>query len=140
MSAPDLINRLHGVKETGAGRWIARCPAHDDRHASLSVRELDDGRVLVHDFAGCSVEEVLAAVSLEFDALFPERPIANHVKRERRPFFPTDVFDVARREVAVGAIIAGDLHKSRTVSEADYERLLIAINRLDDIARAAYGR
>ena len=93
--------------------------------------------MLVHDFAGCSVEEILSLlVSLEFDALFPERPIADHVKRERRPFFPTDVFDVARREVAVGAIIAGDLHKSRTVSEADYERLLLAMNRLDDIARS----
>lgn len=74
MSVDALLSRLDGVKRTGPGRWIARCSAHDDRHASLSVRELDDGRVLVHDFAGCSVEEVLAAVGMTFDAPADAQP------------------------------------------------------------------
>ena len=55
MTAATFLDRLDGVKRTGAGRWLARCPAHDDKRASLAVRELDDGRVLVHDFAGCAV-------------------------------------------------------------------------------------
>jgi hypothetical protein len=46
MSADVLLDKLDGVRPTGAGRWIAKCPAHEDRHASLSVRELDDGHVL----------------------------------------------------------------------------------------------
>jgi hypothetical protein len=33
---------------------------------------LDDGRVLVHDFAGCSVEEVLSAVGLTFESQLPK--------------------------------------------------------------------
>lgn len=80
MSADALLLRLDGVKRTGPNRWIGRCPAHDDRSPSMAVRELDDGRVLVHCFAGCSVEEILSAAGLEFHALFPEPPVG-HGKR-----------------------------------------------------------
>ena len=73
MTAVALLDRLDGVKRVGVDRWLARCPAHNDMRPSTAVRELDDGRVLVHDFAGCSVEDVLVAVGLSFDALFPER-------------------------------------------------------------------
>ncbi len=139
MSADALLSRLDGVRRTGTGRWLARCPAHEDKSPSLSVRETDDGRVLLHDFAGCNVEEILGAVGLTFDALFPERPI-EHGKPERRPFLPADVFEVVRREAGVVAILAADLHKNKVVSEADYERLFVAVKRLNDIAGAAYGR
>ena len=65
MSAADLLlSRLDGVRRTGSGRWIARCPAHDDRRPSLSVRELDDGRTLLHCFSGCSPDAVLDAIGL----------------------------------------------------------------------------
>jgi hypothetical protein len=39
--------------------FTARCPAHDDRRPSLSVREGADGRVLVWCFAGCPTEDVV---------------------------------------------------------------------------------
>ena len=139
MTADDLLSRLEGVRRTGEGRWIAKCPAHQDRSPSLSIRELDDGRILLHDFASCSTDEILGAVGLNFDALFPERPIENG-KPERRPFLPADVFDIARREISVVAIVAADLHKNKVVSEADYERVFVAVERLNDIAGAAYGK
>ena len=63
-----------------------------------------------------------------------------HGRPERRPFLPPDVFEIAGREIAVAAIVACDLHRNREVSEADYERLLTAAQRLDGIAKAAYGR
>lgn len=59
MSAGALLARLDAVKPTGPGRWLARCPAHEDRSPSLSIRELDDGRTFVHCFAGCYALEVL---------------------------------------------------------------------------------
>jgi hypothetical protein len=37
MTIGDFLNRLEGVKSQKNG-WIARCPAHDDRKASLSVK------------------------------------------------------------------------------------------------------
>lgn len=65
MSADALLSRLDKVKRTGPDKWVARCPAHDDRGPSLAVRELEDGRVLVHCFAGCGADEVVGAVGLE---------------------------------------------------------------------------
>lgn len=139
MSADALLSRLDGVRRTGAGRWLARCPGHEDKSPSLSVREMDDGRILLHDFAGCDVEEILGAIGLTFDVLFPERPI-EYGKPERRPFLPSDVFEIARFEISVVAIVAADLHKNRAVSEADYQRVFVAVERINDIARAAYGK
>lgn len=68
-----LLERLQGAKQTAPGRWLARCPSHEDHSPSLSIRELDDGRVLIYDFAGCDTQTVLEALGLEMAALFPER-------------------------------------------------------------------
>ena len=51
---------------------MACCPAHDDRNPSLSVRRAPDGRVLVHCFAGCTLDAVLAALGLRLRDLRPE--------------------------------------------------------------------
>jgi hypothetical protein len=51
---------------------MACCPAHDDSSPSLSVAEASDGRVLVKCFGGCSALDVITAVGLEWDDLFPE--------------------------------------------------------------------
>ena len=47
----------------GRGEHWAFCPAHDDRNTpNLHVREAEDGGVLLHCFAGCDQDEVLAAL------------------------------------------------------------------------------
>ncbi len=67
MTAPveRLLARLEAVRRTGPDRWLARCPAHEDRRPSLSIREGDDGRVLIYDFAGCGAADVVAALGLD---------------------------------------------------------------------------
>jgi putative DNA primase/helicase len=57
------LERLAGLRRTSYG-WQARCPAHDDRRPSLSVRVID-GRLVFHCFAGCREREILAALGLE---------------------------------------------------------------------------
>jgi hypothetical protein len=53
------------------GRGNARCPAHDDTRASLSVGERRDGKgALVYCQAGCATAEVMAALDLPLAALF----------------------------------------------------------------------
>jgi hypothetical protein len=66
-----LLARLYGVKQVGDHRWIARCPSHEDRTPSLSVREALDGRVLVHCFTGCDIGEIVDALGLDLASLFP---------------------------------------------------------------------
>ena len=111
MSAHTLISRLHKVKRTGAGRWIAACPSHPDKHPSMGVRELDDGRVLVRCYSGCSVEEILGALASNSSSVPAE---TDRTREARTPaVHPDDVFEIARMEISVVAIIAADMHKGR---------------------------
>lgn len=129
MSAAALLARLDGVKPTGPGRWIAKCPAHQDRRPSLSIRELDDGRVLLHDFAGCGVQEVLGAVGLEMDALFPERE-TKFSKAERAPFNAYDVLRCLSSEAIVVAAAAAIMNNTG-LTPADRQRLVLAASRVN---------
>lgn len=58
------------ARKTSANIWTARCPAHDDRNASLSISRGDDGRALLHCHAGCSPMSVVAAAGLRMRDLF----------------------------------------------------------------------
>lgn len=72
LPAMQVLARLEKPRQIGPGRWVARCPSHPDRNPSLSIREASDGRVLVHCFAGCATERVLAVLGLSWADLFPE--------------------------------------------------------------------
>lgn len=84
MSAPieTVLGRLDArgcpARQTGPGRWMARCPAHEDRSPSLSLRNTagrDGETVLVHCFAGCDTGDVLAALDLDLADLYDrDRP------------------------------------------------------------------
>jgi hypothetical protein len=69
VSIEELLSRLDRVRRNSSG-WAARCPAHDDGNPSLSIRE-KDGRILLHCFAGCPVEAIVAALGLELRDLYP---------------------------------------------------------------------
>lgn len=71
MSA-DVLERFEGVRAAGADQWTARCPAHEDRVNSLSLRD-SEGTWLVKCHAGCNSREVVAAAGIEWSDLFPER-------------------------------------------------------------------
>lgn len=105
----------------------------------MSVRELDDGRVLVHDFAGCSVEEVLKAAGCTFDDLFPPKPPpVEGYRPERRPFLPADAYAALLLEATVVTLIAADLRKGTPVPDPDWKRLKLAMGRLNNL-EVAYG-
>ena len=69
MRLTDVVGRFAGAKQSG-DVWALKCPAHDDRVASVSMSEGDDGRVLVHCHAGCSTADILASVGLTVADLF----------------------------------------------------------------------
>jgi hypothetical protein len=130
MAAADILERLEGVRERGNGRWSARCPAHEDRSPSLSIRELDDGTVLLHDFGGCSPLAVVQAVGMEFSALFPNRSI-RRVDYRRRPSIPAgERLELLEHEIGVAFFIATDFLKSKAMSDEAYDRLAKAVKRI----------
>jgi hypothetical protein len=130
-AAERLLGRLDGV--TGSGpTWRARCPAHGSRGATLAVREVDDGRVLLHCFAGCEPAEVLGAIGLGLGDLFPDRP-AEHRQgaiRKRDRWDPIDLLRALRREADVIRIAAEDLARGQALAPGDLERVREAHRRI----------
>lgn len=137
MSADTLIARLERVRRTGEGQWIARCPAHGDRTPSLAVRVLDDGRVLVHCFAECNTEEVLAKVGLGFSDLFPENPTSHRKRPERRPYNAHDILACVAHEAIIVALSASSMARGETLSDDMRKRLWLAASRLQAAERIA---
>ena len=77
MPLQDVLTAL-GARNLGlreaAGGWQSRCPAHDDRNPSLSIRQADDGKVLLKCHAGCEFQDVVAALGLEPSDLYSTKP------------------------------------------------------------------
>ncbi|WP_367025475.1 DNA primase [Methylococcus sp. ANG] len=133
-----LLHRLDGVRRTGSGRWIARCPAHEDRTPSLSIKLADDGRILIHDFGGCAIGDVLAAVGLEVKDLFPPRdpPPEGFAPRQGIPEARArDLIELAAREATICAIVAGDVLEGRGTTAADCQRARQAVETIHEITR-----
>lgn len=123
-----LLPRLDKLRSVGAGKWVACCPAHSDRSPSLSIREADDGRLLVHCFAGCPAADVLAAVGLSLADLYPDAP--------RNPGTGLPAWKRQRLQSAIEAerlvllVARADLKAGIDLAPADAERVELARSRI----------
>lgn len=138
--AENLIQRLAKVRGRN-GSWTACCPAHNDKGPSLAVRELPDGRVLLHCFAGCETESVLAAVGMDMTDLFPP----DSKRREYGPgkpgvkpaFYASDLMRIIAFEALVVQIVAFDIAAGKKPSEEDRQRMMLAHQRIEEAMRYA---
>lgn len=118
----QLLNQLDHFKQTGSGKWLARCRAHDDRSPSLSIKEEGD-RILIHYFAGCGVVEVLNAIGLEMANLFPDRMADLYRPTPKIPKFSTyELFPLLVQEAVILALAWSDVISHGIMSEADKQR------------------
>ncbi|MDW8356793.1 toprim domain-containing protein [Thermus sp.] len=90
MTALEHILYHTRARPSGPGRWQGLCPAHEDRTPSLSIRLTPDGLILLHCFAGCPTEAILAALNLGWRDLFPDGdwksfPYLPPLRREPEP-------------------------------------------------------
>lgn len=124
----DILSHLDRVKRSGKG-YSARCPAHADNGPSLSICEGDDGKTLLHCFAGCATAEIMAALSLSVADLFPPSD---------RPRRPPPAPGVSRRELQGAAdfermvlsILRCDAKHGKPISQTDMRRGQVARQRL----------
>lgn len=63
------LSRLEDVRQRG-NEYTARCPAHHDEKPSLSLREAEDGRLLVYCHVGCSATDIMSALGLRNRDMF----------------------------------------------------------------------
>jgi hypothetical protein len=94
----------HDCKPTGNGNQVsARCPAHDDRRASLSVTAAD-GKLLVKCHAGCSTADICTALGVKQADLFADTPKRNGAGKQIVATYPYHdasgklLFEVVRYE------------------------------------------
>ncbi len=136
----DLVLRgLSGVRQRQPGQWSARCPAHDDRGPSLSVRETSEKAVLLHCFAGCTVHDITAVLGLNKADLFPPRD--TRPGEPRRP--PTlltagQALELLRLEAMLTLVAASNLSRGMNLTDQDRARLLKAVGRIEYLCRESF--
>lgn len=72
-----ITETLKEIKRTGPGKWMALCPAHNDKNPSLSLTDVGD-KLLMHCHHGCSTNDILAALGLDWSALFNSEQAVTH--------------------------------------------------------------
>ena len=127
MTAQDLLDRLEHVTG-GKGKWMARCPAHQDHSPSLAINEAED-RVLIHCFAGCETVEVTAAIGLNVSDLFYKKLAGSELTEEKRRRYE-EVLIAERFQVA---ITDSAERNERPLTTFEQERRLLGQHRISKL-------
>lgn len=130
-----LLPRLDGVKKTGPQKWVARCPAHEDRRPSLSIRETDDGTLLLKCWSGCGGADVIEAAGLRLHDLFPRRAENRPALRPDQRWFPRDAMEAVAHEAMVVAVAGEMVAKGEGLNRDGLDRVALAAGRLRAAAR-----
>ena len=120
-----LISRLDKVVSVGDGKWKACCPAHDDKSPSLAISD-NNGKILLHCFAGCTALDVVHAVDMELQDLFPDD---NHDKYRSKP-------NTLDQERNVLLIAAADAANGKQLNDRDLKARDVAFRRLHAAGKA----
>jgi hypothetical protein len=67
----NVLDRLN-VLSRNSEKAMCFCPAHDDRNSPSLSLKAEDGRLLLHCFAGCQPEDIVSKVGLGMQELFAE--------------------------------------------------------------------
>ena len=129
-AAVQILERLERVKQTRPGQWMAACPCCESRKGRpLSVRETNDGRVLVHAFCGCDTEDVLRRVGLALGDLF-DQPMVPSVQPVGPRIAAADVLSALSHETTVLAEIASTMLDKAQLDKPTWDRLATAARRI----------
>ena len=119
MSVDLILSRLERV--TGRnGRWRSRCPSCGGQNQSkLSIAEGTNGAVLLKCWSGCDVHQIVSAVGLDLDALFPPRVDDQDRKfRIDRPF-KRDALINLKNNLSLAWILLQDVGANKRMTATD---------------------
>ena len=118
----ELLSRLDKCREVPTSKhdrtWSACCPAHDDKNPSFGVALCHDGKILMHCYAGCSIDEICFSLGVQPQDLFPEE---SNWKKQK--------YDTSTDELVV-QLGDRDMAKGNALSAADKKRYREAVQRL----------
>lgn len=131
MDINEILSKFQRVYKSGNDQWQCLCPVHDDKSPSVGIKYTKDGRILIHCFSGCPTNEILDAVGISFDDLFPDK-LENEYKPIKRAFNPYAVLMSLSNEVLLCTLAAMDLSKGKILNEIDKQRLILAYSRIKE--------
>lgn len=133
-----LLSRLDGVKRTGPGKWIAKCPTRNERTASLSIKQTEDGSILLHDFGGSDAGEVITALGLSWIHLIPPhlRNNRSYSPAERQGHDAQAALNAIYGSAVLVRICGNKLLDGQGLDQSDYHALRRAVH---DISTALDG-
>jgi hypothetical protein len=131
MSAEHLLEKLAGVRSMGGGRYMARCPVHGDRHASLAIKFTSDGVVLLYCHAGCGTCDILDKLGMNYADLYPKTSMTDgHARKPlKRPFDANQVLAALVGEALTIIQICRSASLGNRLSDAEHARLILATQR-----------
>lgn len=139
----EVSSRLKGVIRRQNGGLLAYCPSHEDDNRSLAVSIGRHGGVLLHCFAGCSVDDITGAIGLAQRDLFVKNETSQLLKQkqqdeDRRSFqsmrlslllsrLPEIKHDLTRL-----LFVANTLHKSEALPGDDRQFIAELVIKIND--------
>ena len=127
MDINQLLDRLEGVRKHGNGRYMARCPSHKDKTASLAITD-KDGVLLLRCFAGCETHWVVSGMGLQMSDLFP-KSIRDKGKPIRSRWSASQILAALGESMSeVAFYLERQRHKTLTAEE--FTRLRLYTNKV----------
>lgn len=126
-----ILSHFNKVRATSKnGSYNCLCPAHDDSSASLSIKICEDGRVLIHCFAGCDIQSILGAVGLTLDDIVPQR--IDLLKPQGKAYNPFAILKNMKDEALFVYMCARHIEQGEKLETSDKEKLLDTITKLKE--------
>jgi len=115
----NFVSRLNKAKRTGKDSWIACCPAHQDKNPSMTIKEVQEGMLLVHCFAGCSITDIVGAIGMDLSDLMPDR-VADEVRKPSKiPFNARDVLECIKSDATLLCVFISDTVNNKQITASD---------------------
>ena len=137
MKINNLISRLEGIKKTGSHSWICKCPAHQDRTASLHIKDDGDDKILLNCFAGCDTYSILKSIGLDWQDVLPDSNAIHKIEPKKQILYSTEALALIRFETQIVCLIAFEMKKTRIASDDAVERLELAMQRINKAMEAS---
>lgn len=143
MSATSrILDRLEGVRQCGPDNWRARCPAHEGKSLTLSIRQHGNGAGL-RCFAECSTGEILDAIGLSAAELFDDNEHRYYQPGDRNPRWnisPRELLNLIEIEsIVIMLAAAGIAAGCECLNEVERARVGLAESRLRKVLEVLHG-
>lgn len=130
----QLLACLKKVKKVGQDKWVASCPAHNDKSPSLAVTQKPDGIILVKCF-GCGANglDVINALGLDPSSLFPPSDKPKYGKQTRKGFSSWQLLHTLEKDILTVLIAINDfLLNDQKPCQSDVDYLTEVCKRINE--------